>query len=159
MKEEGGLVLLMPQERLGEASRLFTVGYQGRSMDAFVRLLEDEGVERVADVRDNPWSRKPGFSKSGLRENLEEAGIGYKHLGELGLPKPVRDELREGQREGFKEAYQEHLDHHPEAIERLATLAEQAPTAVMCVERNVEDCHRRYLADRFEREGWTAIHL
>lgn len=149
----------MRQDRLADADLIFTVGYQGRSIDGFVDLLQQEGVERVADVRDNPWSRKPGFTGSSLAEHLEAAGLAYEHLGDLGTPKPVRDALGEGEIQDFEAAYREHLAEQGEALERLAELARQAPTAMMCMERDVEECHRRMLAERFEREGWSVVHL
>lgn len=149
----------MRQDRLGDEDLIFTVGYQGRSIDGFVDLLEREGVQRVADVRDNAWSRKPGFTGSTLAEHLDEAGIAYEHLGELGTPKRVRDALGEGELEDFETAYREHLAEQTDALERLVELAQDAPTAMMCMERDVEDCHRRMLAQRLEQQGWSLVHL
>lgn len=149
----------MVQSRLGDAQVLFTVGYEGKRLDAFIAELSREGVERVVDVRENPWSRKPGFTKRPLREALEEAGIGYEHAGALGTPEPVREALREGELESFEEAYTTHLEDQGEALSRLEGWAKQARTAVMCMERNVEDCHRRFLADRFEEAGWAIVNL
>jgi len=41
---------------------LFTVGYEGRTLPQFVRLLRDQGITRVIDVRERPVSRRKGFS-------------------------------------------------------------------------------------------------
>lgn len=149
----------MPQTRIGEADRLFTVGYEGRSIDGFVELLADEGIERLVDVRDNPWSRKPGFTKGELAEHLEEGGVDYEHLGELGTPKPIRRGLSEGEIDDFEAAYLGHLDDQAEAVERLHELADERPTAVMCMERDVEDCHRQYLAKRMAERGFSIVHV
>ncbi len=149
----------MPQARIGDEARVFTIGYEGRTIDAFIDLLEREGVQRVADVRDNPWSRKPGFTKAPLEEHLEDAGIDYVHLGDLGVPKPMRDALDQRELEDFEGAYLSHLEEHEAALEELTDLAHEAPTAVMCMEKHVEDCHRKFLARRLDEEGWHIIHL
>lgn len=149
----------MVQSRLGDARVLFTVGYEGMSLDAFVDELLQEGVERVVDVRENPWSRKPGFTKGPLEDALDKAGISYEHVGALGTPKAVREALGEGELESFEDAYQRHLEENEEALSRLEALADEAATAIMCMERRVEDCHRRFLAQRFASVGWRIVHL
>lgn len=149
----------MPQSRLGDEQLLFTVGYQGRSLDGFVELLHEEGIEQLVDVRDNPWSRKPGFTGSALADALEDAGIAYEHLGDLGTPKRIREALSEGEIEDFQTAYTEHLDGQDEALERLVALADARPTAIMCMERDVEDCHRRFLARRMAKRGFSVVHV
>jgi len=60
--------------------RIFTIGYEGTTMDEFLAALKAAGVERLIDVRALPLSRRPGFSKSPLRAALEEVGIKYVHL-------------------------------------------------------------------------------
>jgi uncharacterized protein (DUF488 family) len=64
-----------------------TIGYEGGTVDAFIRVLKDAGVELVLDIRAAPVSRKKGFSKNQLAAHLTEAGIGYRHLRGLGTPK------------------------------------------------------------------------
>jgi Protein of unknown function, DUF488 len=55
--------------------RLFTVGYEGRSIDELVDALPGAGVERLVDVRELPLSRRRGFSKTALGDALRRAGI------------------------------------------------------------------------------------
>ena len=69
-----------------DAMRIFTIGYEGTTVPEFIAALKQAGVERVIDVRALPLSRRPGFSKSGLKAALEEAGIEYVHLKALGTP-------------------------------------------------------------------------
>ena len=61
------------------APALFSVGYEGRDLDEFVRLLRAHGVTVLLDVRLNAISRKPGFSKTRLTAALADAGIRYRH--------------------------------------------------------------------------------
>ena len=65
--------------------KLFTIGYEATTMAEFLDALTKAGVERVIDVRAVPNSRRPGFSKTPLRNALAEAGIDYVHLRALGF--------------------------------------------------------------------------
>ena len=66
--------------------RIFTIGYEGATMSEFLAALRNAGVERVIDVRAIANSRRPGFSKTPLRNALAEVGIDYVHLRALGTP-------------------------------------------------------------------------
>ena len=57
-----------------------TIGYEGGTVDAFLRTLREAVVELVLDIRAAPVSRKSGFSMNQLAANLAEAGFGYRHL-------------------------------------------------------------------------------
>ena len=76
--------------------KIFTIGYEGTTMDAFLASLREAGVEQVIDVRALPLSRRPGFSKNTLAATLSDNGIGYVHLKALGTPKPGRDAAKKG---------------------------------------------------------------
>ena len=77
------------------ADQIVTFGYEGLSLDAFIARLKAAGVQTVFDVRANPLSRKPGFSKRGFAAALNEAGPAYVHLPAMGCPKPVRDRYKQ----------------------------------------------------------------
>jgi hypothetical protein len=68
-----------------------TIGYDGGTIDAFIRTLRRAGIALVLDIRAAPVSRKKGFLKNQLAAHLLEAGIGYRHLRGLGVPKRGRD--------------------------------------------------------------------
>lgn len=55
--------------------KMFTIGYEGASVDQLIDTLLNLGVEVLADVRELPLSRKKGLSKNSLRERLNEVGI------------------------------------------------------------------------------------
>ena len=74
---------------------LYTVGYEGRSIDDFVTILKSAGVTRLIDVREIPLSRKRGFSKSALKQRLDDESIAYVHYKELGSPSEIRHKLKE----------------------------------------------------------------
>lgn len=127
--------------------RIFTIGYEGATMDEFLSALKDAGVERVIDVRALPLSRRPGFSKSPLKGALEEAGIDYVHLKALGTPAEGRNAARAGQHERMARIYAGQLEL-PEAMAQSAQmldLAAEKPSALLCFERDPAHCHRTLL--------------
>jgi uncharacterized protein (DUF488 family) len=76
--------------------RIFTIGYEGTTVGEFLAALKAAGVQRLIDVRAVPNSRRPGFSKTPLRNALAEAGIDYVHLRALGTPSDGRGAARAG---------------------------------------------------------------
>src|SRR4029079_5950869 len=127
--------------------RIFSIGYEGTTMDEFLEALKDARVERLIDVRALPLSRRPGFSKSPLRLALEEAGIEYVHLKALGTPAEGRSAARAGRHADLKRIYAGQLEL-PEAVVQAAQmieLAEEKPSALLCFEREPAHCHRTLL--------------
>lgn len=59
------------------ATGLYTAGYQGRTPEAFVRLVEKHDTRQVIDVRERLVSRRPGFGKGALIKVLDAAGVKY----------------------------------------------------------------------------------
>lgn len=127
--------------------RVFTIGYEGATVDEVLTALTDAGVEQVADVRAIAASRRPGFAKSSLTANLASVGIGYRHFRALGTPKAGRDAAKKGDRVTLERVYATQLDL-PEAqaeAEILMAMVSERPTALMCFERDPAMCHRSLL--------------
>lgn len=127
--------------------RIFTIGYESATVAEFLEALEQAGVERVIDVRAVPNSRRPGFSKTLLRNALAEAGIDYVHLRALGTPADGRAAARAGRSEDLKRIYSGQLEL-PEAIAQgaqMLELAREKPSALLCYERDPGGCHRTLL--------------
>lgn len=127
--------------------KLFTIGYEGATIDEFLAALAQAGVRQVADIRAIAASRRPGFSKSSLAASLAEAGIGYRHYRALGTPKAGRDAARRGDRAALERVYSGQLEL-PEAQAEAAALGaaiEELPTALLCYERDPAMCHRSLL--------------
>lgn len=127
--------------------RIFTIGYEGATMEGFIVALRRVGVEQVLDVRALPLSRRPGFSKTPLAASLAEAGIGYVHLKALGTPKPGRDAAKKGDVATLEAVYAGQLEL-PEAQAQAAmmlALAAEKPSALLCFERDPAHCHRTLL--------------
>ncbi|MGK6321628.1 DUF488 family protein [Sphingomonas sp. DT-51] len=126
---------------------IFTIGYEGATVDSFLAALARAGVRRVIDVRALPLSRRPGFSKSSLAAALKEVGIDYVHLKALGTPKPGRDAAKKGDVATLTAVYdaQLALPEAQVAAARMLELADDTPSALLCFERDPCHCHRTLL--------------
>ena len=127
--------------------RIFTIGYEAVTQADFLFALKEAGVERVIDVRAVPNSRRPGFSKTPLRNALAEEDIDYVHLRALGTPADGRAAARAGRTADLERIYAGQLEL-PEAIAQSAQmieLAKEKPSALLCYEREPGGCHRTLL--------------
>ena len=128
---------------------LATIGYEGASLQSFLRALQDAGVELLVDIRAVASSRRPGFSKNALAANLRQAGIDYLQLRGLGTPADGRAAVRAGRIAEMERIYAEHL-RTDEAQEQLAALVEIVRggrrACLLCYEADASHCHRRLVA-------------
>ena len=127
--------------------RIFTIGYESTTVAEFIGALQSAGVKRVIDVRAGPNSRRPGFSKTPLRNALAEEGIDYVHLRALGTPADGRAAARAGRHDDLERIYAGQLEL-PEAIAQgaqMVDLAKEQPSALLCYEREPSGCHRTLL--------------
>ena len=131
---------------------MYTLGYEGASVADFIRTLKDAGVSLLLDVRELPQSRRPGFSKKVLSEALNDAGIGYRHIRQLGDPKPGREAARRGDMDAFRSIFGAHIDTEASraALGYAAADAERETVALMCFERAPKNCHRSIVAERIK---------
>ncbi len=121
---------------------LATVGYADHTLASFVAHMLANGIVQVLDIRQRAHSRKPGFSKTCLREALLAEQIDYCHLVDLGTPKPLRDLVRAtGDYAAFFAAYEAHLAQQQAALHEALAYVQQARTALLCLEAQPQHCH------------------
>jgi uncharacterized protein (DUF488 family) len=140
--------------------RIFTIGYEGATIGEFLEALTQAGVKRVIDVRAVANSRRPGFSKTPLRNALTEAGIDYVHLRALGTPADGRAAARAGRHDDLIRIYAGQLEL-PEAIAaeaQMLDLTAERPSALLCYERDPAECHRTLLLSAVAPDA-EAVHL
>lgn len=140
---------------------LMTIGYEGSTIDDFVKTLEVAGVNILVDVRAVTVSRKKGFSKNGLAARLHEHGIRYIHAKHLGDPKPGREAARAGDYKSFRRIFGEHLatEDAQTAVREVASIAASAMTCLMCYERDPSTCHRQIVATQLRDYDFTCFDL
>jgi uncharacterized protein (DUF488 family) len=140
---------------------IYTIGYEGATVDSFIQALVDAGIETLVDVRALPLSRKKGFSKRPLSGALANAGLGYLHCGELGNPREGREAARSGDLNGFFRIYKRHfLDADVQVMfKKLVSLANERVLCMMCFERNPNECHRSIIAEHMKGQGLAVQNL
>jgi uncharacterized protein (DUF488 family) len=128
---------------------LLTAGYAGHDPESFLAVLREHGVEVVVDVRQNPVSRKKGFSRSALSAFLTANNVEYTHESELGVPVQLRRQLKTGEEElsGYLECFRDHLADCGVALDRLYERASKKRCCLICVERLPAECHRSIVAE------------
>jgi uncharacterized protein (DUF488 family) len=144
---------------------LFTIGYEGISIDAYLDKLVSNGAKVLIDVRKNPVSRKYGFSKNTLRGFLKSCGVSYFHFPDLGVPSKLRRSL--DQPEDYQALFQHYkeaiLPKQETAIDEVCTLLEHYQRiALTCFEADPEMCHRYSLAEFIKQYldiGVPIVHL
>lgn len=81
------------QKRTFTETKLFSIGYEGKSLEHYLNQLIINDVKLLCDVRKNSLSMKYGFSKSQLKHACENVGIAYIHIPELGIVSEKRQTL------------------------------------------------------------------
>jgi len=144
-------------ERVGDFD-FYTVGYEKKTIEQFIKLLKIKKISTVVDVRKNPVSQyKPEFSKENLERTLYQNGIRYVHYPELGVPSEIRRKLGEtGDYEWFFKWYDENVIPKLSEVD-LKTIG--YPIAIMCVEYDPTRCHRHRIALALEKQGLRGYDL
>lgn len=137
-------------EQQPEQPCLFTIGYEGISLEAYMNKLIRNGVKALIDVRKNAMSMKYGFNKSQLKKACEGVGIQYIHFSEVGIKSSKRKELntQDDYDRLFEDYKQTVLPNTVETQKDIAEVTnEYKRVALTCFEADSCQCHRRPLAE------------
>lgn len=143
VRSEMVLQIMTETERLEPA--LFTIGYEGSTVEMYVTKLLNENIKVLCDVRKNPVSMKFGFSKSQLKNILENVGIDYMHFPDLGIESDKRKNLKEQM--DYKKLFTEYekiiLPKMKIHLLELADVCRKSRRAALtCFEKDPAFCHR-----------------
>ena len=144
---------------------LFTIGYEGISLEEYLNRLIKNNVKLLVDVRKNPLSQKYGFSKKTLSSFCGRLGIDYIHIPEVGIDSNKRTELntQADYDELFKEYRETVLNdtaHSQNTIFEL--LVRYKRIALTCFEADTCQCHRTHLAEKlknFPNFKYSLMHI
>ena len=133
---------------------IFTIGYEGLSVDEFLMKLIDEKTHVLADVRANPYSQKWGFIGRTLGSFSEKLGIEYASIPSLGIPSVFRKGLKDPEdRTELFDHFRPILIGKKHELEALKVRSKTERIALMCFEKDPLTCHRHILAQELERMG------
>lgn len=129
---------------------LFTIGYEGISLEEYLNRLLLNDVKVLVDVRNNPLSMKYGFSKTLLKRYCESVGIKYLHFPEVGIQSDQRQELnnQSDYDKLFTTYRKNNLSKTQDSqIKILNVLKEYKRIALTCFEADICQCHRKHLSE------------
>lgn len=142
---------------------VLTIGHSTLPIDKFLETLAAYGVERLADVRTVPRSRRnPQFNREALSDSLAAAGIEYLAMPSLGgLRRPRKDSLNTGWRNDSFRGYADYMQtaEFADALEQLMRSSGEKRTAIMCAEAVPWRCHRSLVADALQVRGVPVVEI
>ncbi len=141
-----------------------TIGVYGWTAEAFLDALAEADVALLIDVRQRRGVRGPEYSwanSTRLRATLARAGVAYSHRIELapttelrhlqyaadaraGVGKRSRKELAPE----YRERYTREILDRADLGAMVLQMPDEHASALFCVEREPETCHRSIVAER-----------
>ena len=142
-----------------QAPTIYTIGHSTRSLEEFLNTLRSFDIKILADIRRLPGSRKfPHFDQVPLKIALEETGIQYIHLADLGGRRKVKKDSKNTRwnNSSFR-GYADYMESEEfeNAIAILESMALTQPTTYLCSEAVWWRCHRSMVSDHLKAKGWT----
>ncbi len=139
---------------------IYTIGYEGCSIDRLLNSLMRKGIQRIIDVRRNPVARRYGFHKSTLTRLCGRFDINYVHMPEVGIPSELRRNLDgpDDYAALFDKYERELLPRQSDALANISKLMSDKPTALMCMEADPAMCHRSRVAKTVSSITHLSIH-
>jgi uncharacterized protein (DUF488 family) len=143
---------------------LLTIGHSAHSLDQFLSLLAQHGIEALVDIRRFPGSRKfPQFNQENLAKALQDASVEYHWLETLGGRR--HKQLGESPNLGLEnKGFRNYADYtlteeFREGVEKLLEIAHHKRTAIMCAEGLFWRCHRRLVSDFLAANDVAVQHI
>lgn len=158
---------------------IHTIGHSNHPIEKFAALLRTHAIDRIADVRTVPYSRRhPQFNRDALDQALRQHGVTYEHFPALGgQRKSLKNSINSAwQHESFR-GYADFMQgaEFREGFRRLLAFAHistargggppsipdsgEHGTAVMCAEAVWWECHRQLLSDALLVAGVPVRHI
>ena len=153
--------------------RIATIGVYGFAAGAFLDELTGAGVGLLLDLRQRRGVRGPDYTWANsmrLQCALGAAGVGYQHVKGLAPTTELRQlQYREDDRRGvgkrhrialapgYAERYTREILDRFDLGALVAELPDDSATALFCVERDPEACHRCLVAERLRAEHGVAV--
>lgn len=145
---------------------IYTIGHSTRTLDEFVALLKESGIETVVDIRSAPSSRRfPHFDGDALAQSLAAHRIRYEYLPELGGHRKI-DKHTAPDVNAFwtNRSFHNYADYamsgeFSDGLKRLIAIGRASRTAIMCAEAVWWRCHRRIVADYLIDAGVPVRHI
>ena len=139
---------------------IFSIGHSNRSIQAFIKLLQQHNIEILIDVRSSPYSRYvPHFNSTALASAIEQADIKYLFMGKDLGGRPERDEFYDENDHVLYNRVAESA-YFLRGIQRLKEIGRASRAAIMCSEEDPAVCHRHLLIGCvLAQQGVNLVHI
>ncbi len=140
---------------------LFTIGYEGKSIDKYLSQLIENNIQVLVDVRASSYSMKKEFIGSNIAKHCKMLEIEYLHIPEMGIPTSYRKEFQN--KTALFTFYSENLlpQHNGNIGRIMEILNSNKRISLTCFEADFKNCHRHVLAEEIRKRtkdlGWSRI--
>ncbi|WP_110207138.1 DUF488 family protein [Nocardioides daejeonensis] len=144
---------------------IWTIGHWTCPKPVFLEPLLAAEIELLADVRALPGSRRsPQFDADEMPAWLEEVGIDYLHLTDLGGRRRKQEVDPKVNAAWQNASFKNYADYtltegFQHGLAELERLAEQQHVVIMCGEPMPWRCHRLLISNVLAARGWSVQHL
>lgn len=167
---ENNILLMMRSDELNKFKsnesnsiriKLYTIGFTQKSAKKFFSLLEENGIQRLIDIRLNPKGQLAGFTK---KDDLSYfltriLNCEYHHLEILAPSKEILSEYREDKNwTKYTSSFELLMDKRgiPESLNY--NFLKDKVCCLLCSEEKPAKCHRRLIAERIAKH-WPNIEV
>lgn len=141
---------------------LYTIGYESKKFEEYLNQLIQNDIKVLVDVRKNAHSMKYGFSKTTLKNAIENLGLKYIHIPNLGIESENRKTLQtKSDYDALFAVYAKTFTDKVQDLDYLhETLLVNKRIAITCFEKDVGYCHRGIIAQKMtDKYGIEIKHL
>jgi uncharacterized protein (DUF488 family) len=143
---------------------IYTIGHTKKTLEQFIHLLQEAGVDAVIDIRLRNTSQLAGFAtRDDLAFLLRQGfGIEYEHRPELAPSDEILDAYRQSKDwPAYEESFLPLLDERDAGSIGRELLSQYQSPCLLCAEPAPDHCHRRLVAERWAEQlpDVEVIHL
>ena len=145
------MAIVNKQKRSYKEEMLFSIGYEGLSLESYLNKLILNDVHVLCDVRKNAYSQKYGFSKHQLANACQGLHIEYIHIPSLGIDSSMRSDLNsQTDYDILFDKYEKNiLPLRNDDIDFILNLIKQkGRVALTCFEKDPKQCHRTRIINK-----------
>src|SRR6266480_3434996 len=139
---------------------IYTVGYGNRSIDDFVKLLQDYNIKFLVDIRSQPYSRfSPAFSKDALDKRMKQHHVQYIFMGDTLGGRPKDSSCYVDGKVDYAKVREKSF--YQKGISYLQTAwGKQLRIALMCSEAKPQECHRtKLIGNTLAEQNIDVVHI
>ncbi len=146
---------------IDDEKTIYTIGYSGFPLNAFIQELKKHNINVVIDVRSSAYSeRYPDYNKPNIEQTLKQIGIYYRnYTSEFGARQENRSFYSP---EGYLDfdIFSKSNQFQSGVSKMVDSVEKGYKIAFMCAEKEPIQCHRAIMVARaFAKLGFTVIHL